>query len=176
MFRFSIRAFVVATTLMVGCTCNSKDESAGKAQKADSKVPESIRIALENAEQFELLSLEPCPTDKPENPRDTFYSVEILGRTQIKDMDTRKKLVAAFQKGVEEHDGSIALCFDPRHGIRIKHDGKTIDFIICFYCYQVEAYADGKDFAKMLISNSPQAAFDEALQKAGVPLAKPGEK
>jgi hypothetical protein len=27
-------------------------------------------------------------------------------------------------------------CFDPRHGIRVTRGGVTVDFVICFQCFQ----------------------------------------
>ena len=88
MVRFLIPILALATTLMVGCT--------GKS--ADSKIPESARAALEKADRFELLSID--PDRQQEKTKDDFHGWKVLGKTQIKDADTRKKLVAALKKGV----------------------------------------------------------------------------
>jgi hypothetical protein len=34
--------------------------------------------------------------------------------------------------GAEDNFGMAAACFIPRHGIRLKGDGKTVDLVICF--------------------------------------------
>ena len=137
MVRFLIPFLALATTLMVGCTGKSADS---KIPEPDSKIPERPRAALEKADQFELLSID--PDRQQEKPKDDFHGWKVLGRTQIKDADTRKKLVAALQKGVGENDGTVANCFNPRHGIRATHEGKTMDFVICFECLQVQVYAE----------------------------------
>jgi hypothetical protein len=127
------------------------------------------RALLEEAEQFELLSISPNrPKDKP---KDAFHGWQVLGKTTVKDAETRKKLVAAFKKGVEENHGTMALCFSPRHGIRVTQNGKTADFVICFQCYQVKVIVGDKQWKDFLITKSPESTFDAVLKEAKVPLA-----
>ncbi len=61
MVRFLMHILAFATTLMVGCT----------GESADSKIPESARAALEKADQFELLSIDPDRQQK--KPKDDFH-------------------------------------------------------------------------------------------------------
>jgi hypothetical protein len=145
---------------------------AGASLHADT-IPNELQAMLEKAEQFELLSLSPDPRQK--EGKDTFHDWKVLGKTTVKDADARKKLVAAFKKGVEENKGIAAKCFNPRHGIRVTHDGKTADFVICFECYQVKAFA-GDQKSDFLITNSPQSAFDAVLKEAKVPLPEKPQK
>lgn len=59
-------------------------------------------------------------------------------------------------------------CFNPRHGIRVSHNTKRTDFVICFECLQVKVHGEGQgDF---LVSDFPKAIFDKVLRDAGVPL------
>jgi hypothetical protein len=153
-----------ATVLLVGCTGSS----------ADSKIPAGARTALEKADQMELLSTDPA--SQQEKPKDDFHGWKVLGRTQIKDADTRKKLVAALKKGVGENDGMAAACFHPRHGIRATQGSKTTDFVICFECFQVQVYAGEKRDGSFLTTDSPQPVFDQVLREAGVPLAEAAKK
>lgn len=156
--RISVLAF--AALLMVGCTSKS----------ADSKIPENARSALDKADEFELLSLD--PDRKQEESEDDFHGWKVLGRTQIKDADTRAKVVAALKKGVGENDGIVARCFNPRHGIRATYEGETVEFVICFECFQVLVYAGEKGDGSFLTTASPQPVFDDVLREAGVPLAE----
>ncbi len=41
-------------------------------------------------------------------------------------------------------DAYVIECFNPRHGLRLQIGGRTIDFLICFECQQVEAKGFGK--------------------------------
>ena len=107
-------------------------ERAPLDAKIYNKIPDDLQTMLEKAEQFELLSISPYPPK--EKPADAFHGWEVLGKTTVKDAEVRKKLVAAFKKGVEANAGITADCFSPRHGIRVTRDGKTADFVICFEC------------------------------------------
>ena len=134
-----------------------------------------IRAVLEGAEQFELLSIN--PDRRAPKASDNFHGWNVLGRTTVKDANIRKKLVAAFRKGVEENDGVVAACFNPRHGIRATFEGKSVDLVICFECFQTEVYAGGfSSERKLLNTNSPEPAFDGVLKAASVPLARDLEK
>lgn len=128
-----------------------------------------VKDILENAEQFELYSLNPTSRDK-----EGFNGWKVLGKTAIKDADTRKAIVDALYKGLADSDGKAAKCFDPRHGIRATGKGKTVDVVICFECYQALFRAGGKSKTETL-TRSPEKTFDEVLTKSGVPLAKKGK-
>jgi hypothetical protein len=132
------------------------------------KIPDDLRTALEKGDSFELYSLDPRRSE--EKVKDGFHDWKVLGKTTIKDADTRKKLITAFQKGVAENKGEVAGCFNPRHGIRVTHDGKTIDFVICFECYSVAVHTGDKREAGFLVTDSPQPTFDAMLKEAKVPL------
>jgi hypothetical protein len=140
----------------------------------DNKIPDDLRVILEKAEQFELLSL--SPEQLREKPKNTFHDWKVLGKTTVKDAEVRKKLVTAFKKGVAENKGEAARCFNPRHGIRVTHDEKTVDFVICFECFQVQVFAGEKQVKGFLITDSPAATFDQVLKEAKVPLAEKPKK
>jgi hypothetical protein len=146
---------------------------AARAADKENKIPDNLRAMLEKADQFELFSL--SPDELKEKPKDGFHGWKVLGKTTVKDAETRQKLLAALQKGVADSDGSVARCFNPRHGIRVTHDGKTADFIICFECLQVKAFAGDKSH-DFLTTRSPQPAFDTVLKEAKVPLPEPAKK
>jgi hypothetical protein len=160
----------VAVLFMAGCGSNPYQ-----------KIPQNVRTALEKADQFELLSLDPASLDpsrpaiKPEN---SFHRWEILGKTEVNDIETRKKLVAALQKGIGDHPNNYVVnCFNPRHGIRVTSEGKTVDLVICFECENIYIHAGNDSDEKCYqTTNSPQPVFDEVLRQAGVPLPKPAKK
>jgi hypothetical protein len=159
-----MRLFVpAACALAVACL------GATAVGGADNKLPEEARTVLEKAETLELLSLDPVPPK--EKPADGFHGYKVLGKTTVKG-DVRKELVGAFLKGMEG-DIQPAKCFDPRHGIRATHDGKTFEVVICFECAQFKVYmgADGEGKG-LLIGKGPEPAFDKVLRDAGIPKAK----
>jgi hypothetical protein len=98
-----------------------------------------------------------------------FHKVPVLGKLDVKDPLARREIVAALQDGAARGD-KLAFCFFPRHGIRVTQSGQTLDFVVCFECYQFKLYGDG-DVQTLPITRDPQEVFNQHLQAAGVPLA-----
>jgi hypothetical protein len=148
------------------------------ARAADNKLPAAAQAILDKAEQFELLSLNPTPLDKDavKKEKDAFRGYKVLGRTTVKDADTRKALLAALGKGIAEAPDRAAFCFSPRHGIRATHDGKTVDLVICFECFATLVYAGDKGDQGPRVTGAPQEAFDKVLTAAKVPLPPKPDK
>lgn len=143
-------------------------------------IPADVIDALNNPEEFTLFSLDPeeegvkrttgkfDPADKREKVRDWT----ILGRVEVNDPADRHRLVGALWEGVAANDGTRAMCFNPRHAIRVKLLGKTLDFVICFECLQVQV-TEGRRRGNFLTTAVPQATFDKFLKEAKVPLPEP---
>lgn len=140
--------------------------------EGDKVSKDALLTFLEKAEQFELLSLNPSlnPKDRDEKLKDDFHGFQILGKTTVKDAQTRKKLVAALKKGIADSNGDVALCFNPRHGIRFTHDGNTIDLVICYECLSVYVYVGDKKEGEIPTTDSPQDTFNSVLKGAKVRL------
>ncbi|HEY8665281.1 MAG TPA: hypothetical protein VIL86_01390 [Tepidisphaeraceae bacterium] len=139
--------------------------------------PPTELSALDSVDEYELLSLKGNVTIQeepgPPNPalsRPHLYGHEILGRTMIADLQTRRQLNGALKAGVRENNGEAAACFNPRHAIRVTRAGVTTEFLICFECSRVEVWRNDKEIAKFLVTASPQPVFDGVLKSAGVPL------
>jgi hypothetical protein len=143
----------------------------GAARAADKPSSKDLKALFEKAEAVELYSLDPG-ADVKEAPdaKHGFHGWKILGKTTVKDAKTRKKIVAAMYQGLEASDGTAAKCFNPRHGIRVMADGKTVDVVICFECLQVQFHV-GDASKTETTTDTPQKVFDEVLRDAGVPLA-----
>lgn len=135
-------------------------------------LPEKVAEVLAKAETWELISLDPR---FKENGK--LHGFDELGRTTVKDAETRKTLRAALEKGLAE-ESQPSKCFDPRHAIRATFDGRTVEVLICFSCHHVYIYEPGKAnaIARLTTSASPQAAFDQVLKDAKVPLPEPAGK
>ena len=146
-------------------------ESEDGLQDDEDKLPQAAEQALRHSERFELLSLNPEHVEEM-NQQDGFHGWEILGKAEIKDPSSRAKLVSVFKAGVAENDGTVAGCFNPRHGVSVTHDGVVHDFVICFECYSVEWFVVGSRTNGFLITDTPQPVFDKALKDAGLPLAE----
>ena len=134
------------------------------------ELPAPLHAALEKGGEFHLFSIRPARVETGPGAMH-FHGWEIIGRTSIRDEEKRKKLVAALKTGVEENQGIGAACFRPRHGIRVTEPGKVTDFIICFECFQVQVIVDGLPQKAVLVTRTPEAAFNDALKQAKLPLS-----
>jgi hypothetical protein len=148
--RVPIHAFLVLAVALLGCSTG---------------LPDATRDALRSAERFELLALDPEPMEAPST--DSFHGFRVLGRVEP-DAASRAALVDALDRGVREHDGRVAACFIPRHGIRVTRGGAVRDLVICFECLQVNEYEGDARVPGFLVAESPRAAFDAALRAGGV--------
>jgi hypothetical protein len=165
---------VTATTLTAAFAAALLAGAAAPEKDPKPALPADARKALEQAKELELYSLSPGP--EKEKPADGFHGWKVLGKTAVKADDARKALAAAVLKGVADSDGSVADCFEPRHGVRAVYDGKTYDFVVCFHCSQIEVYAGDKHLETTPTAASPEPALDKMLKDAGVPLAPKAEK
>jgi hypothetical protein len=135
----------------------------------DRSLPDQVKDILSKATEVSLVSLEPSEKANKDN---ALHGWKVLGQTSLKDAEIRKKLLATLEKGIADTGNVGIKCFDPRHAIRAKHDGKTVDLLICFECGWVYTYVDGKKTAQIIFDRVGQKVFDDVLRKADVPLAK----
>ena len=133
------------------------------------KLPKEAKEILEAAESFELYSLDPAGGKLPKDA-DGFQGWKVLGKTEIKDADTRKKVRAALDKGIAQGIGA-AGCFKPRHGIRATAKDKSVDLVICFECMTIMVMVGDKAQA-VWTSAAPQKTLNKILRDAKVPLPK----
>jgi hypothetical protein len=64
-------------------------------------------------------------------------------------------------------------CFNPRHVLRVKKDGNTVDIVICFECHNYEAHRNGVPHTGPTpsIGEGSQQLLNKILTDAGVPIA-----
>jgi hypothetical protein len=157
------------TALLSGCGDHSSDSSWNG--KLTDKIPQQARTALEQATEFELFSLDPDVPD-PDHPKEEDRH-KSFGSILVKDAPTRAKILAALDAGASSDKASPAMCFEPRHAIRVLHAGKSYLIVICFECNWAKIYIDDQPEEKGFgTTNSPETAFDEVLRTARIPLAK----
>lgn len=137
------------------------------------KLPADVVDILAKAEQLELYSLDP-DDDLEKPPPDAFHRHRVLGKTVVSDEAVRKHVIAGLEKGVAQGTRP-AKCFWPRHGVRVTHNGKTLDLVICFQCSQL-SFILGDKAETVVISKSPESVLDKTLKDAGVPLAPKAAK
>jgi hypothetical protein len=151
--------------LVPSCLVFSPRDSTG-----DGGLPTDVQNILAHPDRIELLSLQPTPFPRPE-PAHAFHDWKVLGRVTVLNSWTQGKIIRAVKKGIADSDGSVAACFNPRHGIRAVRGEHTADLVLCFECNQIYVYLDGEKKTTVLTAKTGQPALDAVLTDAGVPLA-----
>lgn len=134
-----------------------------------------IASALASATKVVMYSLEPGEA----GARDPdgacvglcYYGWPVLGQVEI---SRRARLIGQVTSWLKNPDpNEKALCFDPRHGLRVITTEAAFDFVVCFECEGVEIYVDSKPVEVSPHPNNIQRDWDRLLKKAGVLLAEP---
>ena len=139
----------------------------GNSGCSNQKLPDSTLAVLEQADQFELLALSPILAKSDHG----FHGYPVLGAAKISQTETRRRLISALSQSMRDSNGTIAACFNPRHGIRATSNGKQVDLVICFECLSFRLYGDREE--TFLITDTPKTLFDEVLKNSGVSPIRP---
>jgi acyl-CoA thioesterase-1 len=116
-----------------------------------------------------LYSLTPEQTSTADN----FESYVILGKVEIVSPEERTAILAAVQRGIDQgHTHGAFGCFEPHHGVRLRRNGKTYDYVLCFHCLNVDEYVDDHYVTEETMDGSAQAIIDKHLKAAGIPQSK----
>jgi hypothetical protein len=169
---------ILACALAIAAGCSSHEATPIPAWngKLNDRIPGPVREALEQATEFELLSLNPKhrDADAPSN----FLRRQVIGKTLVSDQEIRRQILGALDFGARVPEGrGAAACFDPRHAIRVAHAGQTFYLSICFECGHVYVFVDDREDRSQyfLITAAPLPVFNEVLQAANIQLAEPAE-
>ncbi len=169
---FVLSLILFTSFFFINCSQKQKNNptqwDANAFPKTYDTLPEVYRTTLEQADSFELFSLHPEPLSgnirrgRSKDPLPFighFHDYEILADISVREVEDRKSLISAFYQSIEENDGMAADCFNPRHGIRVTQAGKSVDFLICFECYQFKAF-NGKEKVGGLLMDSAAPVFN----------------
>lgn len=175
--RIARAGVIGVSVVLVGCTLGgTPDAGTAPPRGADGRLPAGVSRAMADADEVTLYSLEPAGLGAEADPAaaGSFHGHKVLGSVTVSGAD-RRKLVAALRRGVDDHDGSVAACFIPHHGVRLRTGERTTDLVVCFQCAQVKVY-QGREVTSFLVSRSPRPAFNDLLDRAKVPVADAGRR
>ncbi len=138
------------------------------------RLPPEVRTMLTESERGEVLSLWPRAATKREKPSlpvvGEFRGYPLLGRVAVENPLTHQQLVKAVLASIDGSDGSKALCFMPRHAIRIKRGADELDLLICYQCRYITLHR-GSEQWEVGVSEGSKAFLNQLLTDAGIPLA-----
>jgi len=133
-----------------GTTDNANAQPAKREppkQDFDKALPKQIREALENADDFEILSLD----SDPDSPRLTeTFTVDnhfIFGNKlkQVSDAQLKDRLLKAFYEDVKT-GGWVNACFAPHHTLKVRYKQDYLLIAICFHCGHYAGTVSKKSF------------------------------
>jgi hypothetical protein len=165
---------IVVAAALAPISLLSADEPGSSSLREKNTLPPEVRKVLDTADRFILFSLDPHPVseeklDKASN--ELFHQYRVRRKIDIRTPKERAELLGALYKGISDSDGMVAMCFNPRHGIRATVGGETVDLVICFECLSIEIHA--RTNTSVLTTHSPAFTFNRALLRASSPPGKP---
>lgn len=148
-------------TLLAACSSHAVPDEAGPFLEA-----------LRSCESMELFAIDPSSGyDAPVEAPDRLRGTRVLGRARIDAAADRAEVARLVGEGVVQSDGSLALCFEPRHGLRIVADGRTHDFVVCYECLTVRAWAPGaSEFVTIPTSSAVEPALTALFERHGLQI------
>jgi len=105
------------------------------------------------------------------DPHARLVHWRILGQTELLANQQRQTAITTLAEAIENFDGRVARCFEPRHALRVRAARGTYDFVICFACNSVGVWQGEKRVVTAGITGT-QEPLDRILTAAKVPLAK----
>jgi hypothetical protein len=148
-------------------------ESERSKQKA---CADAIEQALSKATSVELFAIDYRFAESEEaaakDPRPKFLDWRVAGQATLTDRTAILSLASALTAGIKDSEvGFVSGCFNPRHALRWKIDGKEITVIVCFQCRNggVIGLEPMKGF---LTTKSPEDTFDRVFSAAGLSKVK----
>ncbi|MGB8352655.1 MAG: hypothetical protein WCD79_02080 [Chthoniobacteraceae bacterium] len=138
------------------------------ASAAPNVIPDEALKALRSPKTAIFYSLEPWERLKKGDK--TLHGYKILGKTTLAPKE-EQGVAGAFEKAVGDWDGRIAMCFDPRHALRISSETHIYEFLLCYNCHQLYIYKDDKELASIGAAGSPKF-LNSLLAAAQVPVSQ----
>ena len=122
------------------------------------------------------VSKSPADAKKLTAPKEVFHDHAVLGQLQLKENEKLRYAVTALDASGKNWQNGVAACFWPRHGIRIVHEGKRHDLLICYECSRALLFIEDKSVGIIHMNPEPQFqatpySLDGLLNKAKIARA-----
>lgn len=137
------------------------------------RLPEDALDALHGADSAVLYSLEPYEPlpmpSPPGSPAPVLHGYAVLGEVRL-DGERLQAAATEFEAAIDRDEGILAMCFDPRHALRVTRDGHTYDLLLCYACGRAQVYRDGERIATLGAAGSDKP-LNRLLADAGVAVS-----
>jgi hypothetical protein len=152
---------------LVGCLLAVTTCICGNAEFAAEPIRDEAIQPLKCAQEVTLYSLE--ADHKVSADVEGFYHFPVLGTVRLKNEeahDAAKAFLAAIRNG-----GHEALCFKPRHALRVVRNGHTYDYLLCYECQSIEIIKDGHQVLETLEASGSPLVLNNLLKSKHINLS-----
>lgn len=156
----------------------AKDRANWNTAWKPTRIDPQAQHALDNPSSMTLFSIDPSfrsPNAFLRFLEDISYRHlhwwRVLGQVNISETATQKRVATSIERAVHDFNGWRALCFNPRHAVRVTSGSQTYDFVICYECSSLEVFAGDRQLGSVSMSGSSRM-LDELLKAAHIKLAK----
>jgi hypothetical protein len=166
------RRRVLCTPVVALCVAAGCGAPSGVPAEPPGDMSAAVHAVLRDADGPTLYALHPFPHET-QGPTfadaDRFHDYVVLGQAEV-DAAVAQAVVAEVHRGIADSDGTVAACFNPRHGIRVAGEGGTVDLVICFECLSLTVHHDGVFEQSLTTTSAPDAALEPFWRAAGLTL------
>jgi hypothetical protein len=107
---------------------------------------------------------------KPETAAENFRGYGVVGKTEIQNIQHQTELKVAFIRGMGQAVSKD--CFNPRHGLRVEANEKTVDLVISFECGKFAVLMDDQKGEGAVSAADLESPFNQILKNAGIETTK----
>lgn len=137
------------------------------------EIDEGLNRILSDAQDVEIFSLNPMRSQM-EDPAVAalphFHDYAILDSKRVDGRERARELLNLVYRGIHESDGTVAACFNPRHGIRVHSKDEHVDFVICYECLSMHIHR-GEQQDSALTTEGPLAEINGFWVAEGLVLS-----
>jgi hypothetical protein len=129
---------------------------------------------LRDGEQFTIYTLLPHlgPKGQPDPEKPAFHGYTITGEARIREAAAQTAILDTLLDAVSASDGRVAACFNPRHGIRVFHQGRFLDLVICYECLHLRVYAANDAPSQVVLTQDVTQDMTRLYERAGLSVEK----
>jgi Zn-finger nucleic acid-binding protein len=165
---------VILSGFLLAAMARTTAVDGGVPNDAGIAVWRRVVARLAEAKALNVYAIDPDPVYDDRvlamQGRDVFGRHAIRGFVEVKTASEIRRIAGILTADVSLHD-CCAMCFFPRHAIRIfLPDRQRIDLEICYECKQI--WIDGTEgHGEVAITGTSKKGLDEILRRAGIELA-----
>ena len=152
--------------------CGGVEDRGDSPPSRPSEVEADLHQVLTEAETFTIYALHPYPhqtEDEEWADRPRLDDYVILGEAEV-DRAAALATMRAVYQGIRDSDGTVAACFNPRHGIRATLGDRTVDLVICYECLSMQAHRDGEHAQNLRTTEAPGNTLTAIWREAGLTI------